>query len=332
MPKISIIVPVYKVEAFLHRCVDSILGQTLKDIEVILVDDGSPDNCGRICDEYSMQDDRVKVIHQQNKGLPGARNAGIKVATGSYLGFVDSDDFVEPDMFERLFSAASENNVDFVMCDYYRDTGNTLTPCSCELGSGRYDTERIRSAVYPQLIMQESVDYGPILSVWHCIYRTEFLHENKLLFDERVKLSEDCLFSACVCLHAESFFYLKDCYLYHYWYNPNSLSQSYKPFAWQSFCIMNDEIRSIFSHGDFDFSRQMQLHMLYFTLNILKQISNAGFSFSKQWKMTREVVNTLQVLNAMRHFRIPNVPFKLRVIVFLIKRRAALLLSTVLYK
>lgn len=332
MPKISIIVPVYKVEAFLHRCVDSILGQTLKDIEVILVDDGSPDNCGRICDEYSMQDDRVKVIHQQNKGLPGARNAGIKVATGSYLGFVDSDDFVEPDMFERLYMAASENNVDFVMCDYFRDTGDTQTPCYCELEGGRYDTERIRNAIFPKLIMQESVDYGPILSVWHCIYRTEFLHDNELLFDERVKLSEDCLFSACVCLRAESFFYLKDCYLYHYWYNPNSLSQSYKPFAWQSFCIMNEEIRSLFSQNEFDFSRQIQLHMLYFTLNMLKQISNAGFSFFKRWKMTREVVNTPQVLLAMKHFKIPDLSLKFQIIILLVKWRAALLLNIVLQK
>lgn len=105
-PLISIIVPVYKVEQYLSKCVDSILNQTYENLEVILVDDGSPDNCGNICDEFASKDDRVRVIHKKNGGLSSARNAGIDVARGEYFGFVDSDDWIEPEMYEMLLSAA----------------------------------------------------------------------------------------------------------------------------------------------------------------------------------------------------------------------------------
>ena len=104
--KISVIVPIYKVEKYLKRCIDSILNQTYKNIEVILVDDGSPDNCGKICDEYLKKDKRIKVIHKENGGLSSARNAGLEIATGDYIGFVDSDDWIEPKMYEILITNA----------------------------------------------------------------------------------------------------------------------------------------------------------------------------------------------------------------------------------
>ncbi len=108
--KLSVIVPVYKVENYLHKCVDSILGQTYKALEIILVDDGSPDKCGKICDEYAVKDERIKVIHKSNGGLSDARNAGIEVAEGEYITFVDSDDWIEKDMYEILMKGATENS------------------------------------------------------------------------------------------------------------------------------------------------------------------------------------------------------------------------------
>jgi len=102
-PLISVIIPVYEVEAFLHKCIDSVIGQTYRELEIILVDDGSPDNCGDVCDEYAAVDSRIKVIHKQNGGLSDARNAGLDAASGEFIGFVDSDDHIEPDMFECLY-------------------------------------------------------------------------------------------------------------------------------------------------------------------------------------------------------------------------------------
>ena len=106
--KISVIVPVYNVENYLRRCVDSIINQTYKNLEIILVDDGSPDNCPVICDEYAQKDSRIKVIHKENGGLSSARNCGMDMATGEYIGFVDGDDWIESDMYKFLIENAEK--------------------------------------------------------------------------------------------------------------------------------------------------------------------------------------------------------------------------------
>lgn len=115
-PKISIIVPVYKVEKYLHKCIDSILAQTLIDFELILINDGSPDRCGEICEEYEKSDPRVRVIHKKNGGISSARNAGLDIATGDYIGFVDSDDWIEPDMYEILYNECVKNECEIISC------------------------------------------------------------------------------------------------------------------------------------------------------------------------------------------------------------------------
>lgn len=119
---VSIIVPVYKAEKYIHQCIDSLLAQTYRNIEVILVDDGSPDHCGKICDEYAAKDCRVKVIHQQNGGVSVARQTGIDHATGEYSIHADPDDWVEPNMIEELVTKAVADNADMVICDFYRES------------------------------------------------------------------------------------------------------------------------------------------------------------------------------------------------------------------
>lgn len=119
-PEISIIVPVYQVEKYLNECIDSILAQTFTDFELILVDDGSPDNCPALCDAAAEKDSRVRVIHQQNKGLSGARNAGIDVARGNWLGFVDSDDMIDPTFCEKMLHAAVQAGAEMAVCNILR--------------------------------------------------------------------------------------------------------------------------------------------------------------------------------------------------------------------
>ncbi len=118
MLEISIIVPVYKVERYLGRCVSSILKQTFTDFELILVDDGSPDNCGKMCDEYAQKDNRITVIHKENGGLSDARNAGLEIAKGKYVAFVDSDDWIHPQMYEILYKAIKSGDYDFSQCGF----------------------------------------------------------------------------------------------------------------------------------------------------------------------------------------------------------------------
>ena len=115
-PKISVIVPVYKVEPYLRKCLDSIINQTYRNLQIILVDDGSPDNCGAICDEYASKDSRIEVIHQENGGVSAARNAGLKLAAGDYIGWVDSDDWIEPDMYAYMLENMQKYEADIAVC------------------------------------------------------------------------------------------------------------------------------------------------------------------------------------------------------------------------
>lgn len=137
-PLISVVVPIYKVEGYLSRCVDSIINQTYKNLEIILVDDGSPDNCPKMCDDYATNDSRIKVVHKKNGGLSDARNAGMKVATGEYISFIDSDDYIALDFFETLYNTMQSEKSDIVECsvvkfyennhfDEYKDDLNIIS-------------------------------------------------------------------------------------------------------------------------------------------------------------------------------------------------------------
>lgn len=123
LPLISIIVPVYNVKNYLEKCLQSICGQTYKNLEIILIDDGSSDGSGELCDLFAQRDGRIKVIHQTNAGQSAARNRGLAVAQGEFLGFVDSDDWIEPDMYEFLYHLLKANGADISICSHYRDKG-----------------------------------------------------------------------------------------------------------------------------------------------------------------------------------------------------------------
>ena len=121
-PLISVIVPVYKVEKYLERCVKSICAQTYQNLEIVLVDDGSPDQCGEMCDMFAKQDSRIRVVHKENGGLSDARNAGLDVMTGDYVGFVDSDDWIEPDMYQVLYERLIKEKAEISCCGMKRCT------------------------------------------------------------------------------------------------------------------------------------------------------------------------------------------------------------------
>lgn len=184
MPEISVIVPVYKVEKYLSSCVDSILAQTFTDFELILVDDGSPDNCGVICDEYAAKDIRIRVIHQENQGPSCARNTGINAARGNYLCFVDSDDLVTPDYCRVLYELLTESEADFSVCGVcrFRD-GDTPEPVHEE------DPGRISSVEFLKMQLQRQSEFG----VWNKLFRRELFE--MIRFAEG-KLNEDVIFSA----------------------------------------------------------------------------------------------------------------------------------------
>lgn len=173
---LSVIVPVYKVEPFLRKCVDSIINQTYRNLEIILVDDGSPDNCGAICDEYANKDDRVKVIHKENGGLSSARNAGMDIAKGDYIAFVDSDDWLELDMYETLIGLAEKYDADIAEGSYrfYRPwkVENKVLE-----GNDTGDVRELNNIdTLKELYYGPQMFGGVAIMVWTKIYRASMLH------------------------------------------------------------------------------------------------------------------------------------------------------------
>lgn len=195
MPELSIIVPVYKVEKYLPKCIDSILAQSFRDFELILIDDGSPDRCGTICDEYAARDNRIVVIHQKNAGVSAARNAGLEIAKGTYIGFVDSDDWIELEMYQLLVSTAEETQADLVICgnSQYQENGQFLYH---DLQSkGRYNREQLLTAAY-----SVPNPLGGILT--NKLFRKEII--GKLRLRENMRNCEDSVFLIENLFHADS--------------------------------------------------------------------------------------------------------------------------------
>ncbi len=166
---ISVIVPVYKVEKYLDRCVDSIVGQTYKNLEIILVDDGSPDSCPSMCDEWAKKDSRIKVIHKQNGGPSDARNAGMKVANGEYIGFVDSDDYISSDMYERLLDSIEKTDSDISCCGakmvWEDGRERLLTPDGEHILD---NLQAVKSIICEDVLKQV---------VWNRLYKTELVSD-----------------------------------------------------------------------------------------------------------------------------------------------------------
>ena len=169
-PLISVIVPIYNVEDYLDRCVKSIVNQTYNYLEIILVDDGSPDNCPQLCDDWVKKDNRIKVIHKENGGLSDARNAGMKIAAGKYIGFIDSDDFVAQDFFETLLSVMQKENSDIVECGvvkFYED--GSFEEHSDDLAVVTFETESALSGLIAENPFHQHV--------WNKLYKTQLVND-----------------------------------------------------------------------------------------------------------------------------------------------------------
>lgn len=172
--KISVIVPVYKVEKYLNRCVQSIAAQTYENLEIILVDDGSPDNCGALCDEWAQKDSRIKVVHKENGGLSSARNAGVAVATGAYVGFVDSDDYIHPQMYEKLYEALVENGADISICGCdYVDEETDVPDLNMRTRSPLKKEVLTREQAY-RIISDIKDGYAFYVTAWNKLYPRRF--------------------------------------------------------------------------------------------------------------------------------------------------------------
>lgn len=220
---ISIIIPIYNVEAYLSQCIESVCSQTYRNLEIILVDDGSTDLCPQICDEFACRDSRIVVIHKKNEGLVKARKDGIQAAHGFYIGYVDGDDWIEPNMFERLYETLTVEDVDVVMCGHYEDTEETHRIVYHGISEGKYDKNALKNFVYPNMIVNgEFFEWGVFPGVWDKLFKREYLEKYQMAVSDEITMGED---AACIypsLLNVNRIFILKEC-LYHYRQTPSSM-------------------------------------------------------------------------------------------------------------
>lgn len=197
MDLISIIVPVYNVEEYIRKCVESICLQTYKNLEIILVNDGSKDSSGVICDELSKKDSRIQVIHKQNEGVAVARNTGIKIAKGKYIGFVDGDDLCEINMYEKLYLALNSEKADIAFCSFNDFFGDFKLKRNEPLNPGYYSKKQIKEKIILPMVgtSSSSPSCAPVMgAVWRCLFKTEIIKYPNLIEMKKVKMAEDLLF------------------------------------------------------------------------------------------------------------------------------------------
>ena len=260
--KLSIIVPVYNVELYLNECVESILKQTYKNFEIILVDDGSLDNSGVLCDELAKENPSIKVIHQENKGLPHARNAGLKIATGDYIGFIDSDDYISEDMYKTMIESLEETQSDMAVCNFqtFNKLGNNPV-------YQRYQDEAIvfdKSDVLK--FYQCALD-----SSWNKVYRGNIIKDNGIWFEDKsIVAQEDFWFLVRYCSHISKISSIAEPY-YHYRERKSSITKSKSDKDIVSRCLHFVEISGDYmekcSRGDNVFYEHLLLNMMFASIN-----------------------------------------------------------------
>lgn len=335
-PKVSIIIPVYNVEKFLDRCVQSVLSQTLKNIEIILVEDGSPDNCPALCDAYAEKAPRIKVIHKPNGGLASARNAGLRAASGKYILFVDSDDWIDETTAEELAAAAEKYEVDFVRFrPMYAGWPDKTDGSLCDFGTekgmneGLYLQDDIVREIYPRLFATPQLTLGVIVAAWRSLYLRSFLSENQLFFDEEVRYSEDTIFSAKVVMAARSFYYLDGGRYYHYFFNPGSITKSFKADRWDS-CknLIACFDRDFANRTEYDFTDQLWLQKIYCVISALGQRKSLDDLHERE-QYCAGICQDAVTVQAFKHLGLVHVHWKLRIQLELIRRKASKLLARI---
>lgn len=293
MPKVSVIVPIYNVEKYLDRCMQSLLNQTLNDIEIIMVDDGSPDNCPKLCDEYAKKDPRVKVVHKKNGGLGYARNSGLDVATGEYVAFVDSDDYTSVETYESLYTVAKNCNADVVLGGFYvhKADGSVI---SQSILDEEFAHDSITDLMGEMIYSIRPMEKKPWASMWLGIYRRKLIEENHCRFkSEREYLSEDILFNATLIPLCRKVVYVPKAF-YHYCYNGTSLTHNFNSRKIDANFRLYEVIKKLWQeYGVLDkLKEELMLFLIKNTRGtILKGIIFSDLSFSEKRALCKKVYN-----------------------------------------
>lgn len=264
--KITVIVPIYNAEAYLSKCIESILNQTYSNLEIILIDDGSTDQSGKICDDFAKQDRRIEVYHTINRGLVAARKWGLERSTGEFIGFVDADDYIEPNMFEVLFESICNSDADFVHTGYIEENENDREFIEVlDYNNGLYElqSDEDREDFLIRFVLRPESERFVSYSIWSKLYRSELIKSSYFLLQDDQQYGED-LYSLCLCILQSRRIYLKRCAMYHYVARNSSMSHLQKTdYYIKEMELIANLIKTIRNYNISSYNR-LKEHICYF--------------------------------------------------------------------
>ncbi|MCR5485635.1 MAG: glycosyltransferase family 2 protein [Clostridiales bacterium] len=295
MPKITFVLPIYGVEKYLQKAIDSLKAQTFSDWEAVLVDDGSKDNCGKICDAAASEDKRFKVIHKKNGGLGPARNSGLEAATGEYINFFDPDDYIEPDYAEVMLGAAEENNADIVYCGMYEETqdrhGNTSVAVIKSPINGVYRDDPCRR-VFPEIASS--------FLIFTKVFKRSIIGDKRF---PAVLMGEDGMFLFNVYENDPACIVGVNKPLYHYIHRAGSISGSYHPERVDDNFYLSNEAKKLIDVWGVNDDKMFINELRYLKIRDLmigvKNIALSPYSFARKVKWLRDIVKTNDVEDAI---------------------------------
>lgn len=308
MPFLSIIVPIYNAEQYLEECLDSILAQTFTDYEVILVDDGSTDRSGAICEQYKDKSNVIRVIHKENGGLVSARKSGIAVAKGKYIGYVDSDDVIAPEMYQDLCNSAMKNGVDIVICDVWQWEEEKKIPLEQRLEGGIYTKEQLIQNIYSSMFYAGTYyKFGFLPAMWNKIYKADIVRKNQMLVDDEIRIGEDAACSYLCILDADIIQYQKGKYYYYYRYNAESMCHNWTNSNIESAVKLLDYLYERLS--DYKYCNIMQQFWYYYSYMFTNMLYEYGEAVRKK-QINKNASNDFKVIMESKSFKAFLVQYK----------------------
>lgn len=324
MYKVSIIIPVYNAEKYLKKCIDSVLSQTLKEIEIILVDDGSIDDSTNILNDYAKNHKNIKVIHQQNSGPAIARNAGMEIATGEYIGFIDSDDYVSSDMYETLYNAATINNVDIVISDYYTVKKDNIIPSA----HFKFPSNQVIAKDDILKLITNANESRILWFGWKGIYKRNIIQSQKIIYP-LLKLGEETVFLLDCFLSANSMYYI-DKPFYYYEQTPNSLTRikHKKNLLSQLEGLYFAKKEIYLKHNYTLYNNDLNAYTMKHTIPMLiSNELNSKMSFLQKIKVYKHIRNSEMIVIAYKNCSVNLINSKLKYFALLLKLRLYCILA-----
>ena len=267
---ITVIVPIYKVEKYIVQCIESILNQTYQNLEIILVDDGSPDGCPEICDEYAAKDSRIKVIHKKNGGLIAARKSGAEIATGDYITFVDGDDWIAADMYEKVNADIERYHPDCVITQFYFAYEDHNNASHYMLDKSYYDREVIEKEVFPKMLFSgRYYRFGIFPNCWTKVFKAEIIRKHIFDVDDRIRLGEDIAFTYPCLMECQSLAFIDEA-LYYYRQNPESMTASYDKRLPEIYLLPYNAVKKASEELNVDLSGQLPYYLLYLSNFVIR--------------------------------------------------------------